>query len=281
MSESTHIERIIVGYDGSDDAEIGLEWARAAASRTGRALRVVVVADTSDTFVPESWPVIKQHATQTRQRAEAQLAEAVVDATVEVVEGPATHRLLEAAGPDDLLVVGSLGHGRLAGALLGSVSAFLVRHAKCPVVVARSTESPDADQIVVGVDGSDASLLALGWAVHFARAVGAGDLVAMHGFRGTPEGGLGTDTGDGLSRRVDRAQRDLRAWVADAPLLPTPEIRTEAVAVPAGKLLVDVSRHSSLVVVGDRGHGGVAGMVLGSVVDHVVTHARCPVVVVR
>lgn len=282
MSDNTQIERIIVGYDGSEDSDTGLDWAMATATRTGRALRVVVVADTTDTFVPEAWPVIKQHARETLDRAEKKLAEVgVADATVEVVEGPASHRLCALPGPDDLLVVGSLGHGRLGGTLVGSVSAYLIRHAACPVVVARPVASQEAGQIAVGLDGSDASLLALGWATHFARATGSGDVVALHGFRGTPEGGLGADTGDALSRRVDRAQRDLRAWVAHAPLLPTPEIRTEAVAVPAGKLLVDVSKDSALVVVGARGHGGVAGVLVGSVVDQVVAHAHCPVVVVR
>lgn len=282
MSDETHIERIIAGYDGSEDSEVGLAWALATASRTGRPLRVVVVADTSDTFAPEAWPVIKQHARETLNRAEKRLAEAgAADATVQVVEGPASHQLRELAGPDDLLVVGSLGHGRLGGALVGSVGAYLIRHAACPVVIARPVPDQEARQITVGLDGSDASLLALGWAARFARATGCEDVVALHGFRGTPEGGLGADTGDELSRRVDRAQRDLRAWVAVAPLLPTPEVRTEAVAVPAGKLLVDVSRHSALIVVGARGHSGVVGVLLGSVVDDVVAHAHCPVVVVR
>jgi nucleotide-binding universal stress UspA family protein len=59
------------------------------------------------------------------------------------------------------------------------------------------------------------------------------------------------------------------------------QIRTEVrYGAPAG-VLVDVSHEASLLVVGSRGRGGFAGLLLGSVAQHCVQHAACPVVVVR
>ena len=46
-------------------------------------------------------------------------------------------------------------------------------------------------------------------------------------------------------------------------------------------MLIDISQSADLLVVGSRGHGGFAGMLLGSVNQHVVAHAACPVVVLR
>jgi nucleotide-binding universal stress UspA family protein len=60
-----------------------------------------------------------------------------VDVRVEVEEGPAARELVEASRTAGLLVVGTRGHGGLAGMLLGSVSHAVLRHADCPVVIAR------------------------------------------------------------------------------------------------------------------------------------------------
>lgn len=277
MTDTSAIQSVVVGYDGTADSELGLSWAMATASRYGTSLRVVIVRDPLDNA---AWPSVGMPSAGVRTTAEERLdAAGLRDAVVETVSGRPEHRLCALAGTRDLLVVGSHGHSLVGGAVSGSVSRYLVHHAVCPVVVARPVAGAGADQLTVGIDGSDQSLVALGWAAQHARAAG-GEVVALFGLRP----GLGGDDlpmGEKLARDLEQAERDLHDWVSHAPLLPTPVIKTEVVAVEARELLVDVSKHSAMVVVGAPSHGVIAGVFRGSVMDHVVRHAHCPVVVVR
>lgn len=281
MSEMTPNRRVVVGYDGSGESEVGLDWAVAEAARTALPLRVVVVGDPhgpSSAYVPAS---LTSDLDTSSERAEKKLAQAHLgDGAVETLDGRAGPELRDYVSSDDLLVVGSQGHGSVAGALIGSVSHFLLRHAACTVVVARPVAAAAVTQVTVGVDGSAASLRALGWAVRHAKTAG-GEVVALYGFRaGVPGGPPGSLSGDELDHRLGQEERRLRAWVDHAPSIPASGVKTEAVAVPARHLLVDVSKHSALVVVGVRGRG-MARSSLGSVTDHVVANAHCPVTVVR
>jgi nucleotide-binding universal stress UspA family protein len=63
----------------------------------------------------------------------------------------------------------------------------------------------------------------------------------------------------------------------DPPVLVQPQVKEGN----AAKLLIDLSEDADVLVVGSRGHGGFAGMLLGSISQHVAAHAKCTVVVVR
>lgn len=135
-------------------------------------------------------------------------------------------------------------------------------------------------RILVGVDGSSGSMEALRWAAEEAEAVGASLDVVMAWEPLNPEAWIphdppGTD-------RLALTRHAVRRVVSDA-LGEHPRVPLEARAVEgaAAKVLVDESRDADLLVVGSRGHGGFAGILLGSVSLHCVTHAPCPVVVVR
>lgn len=131
-------------------------------------------------------------------------------------------------------------------------------------------------RIVVGVDGSDASLTALGWALGQAECTG-----------GTVEAVSAWEPPDAFGGFPVIAETD---WEADATA-----VLDATVAEAAGghdvmrstrrghpvRVLLDAAAGAALLVVGNRGHGGFAGMLLGSVSQHLVAHAPCPVVVVR
>jgi nucleotide-binding universal stress UspA family protein len=145
-------------------------------------------------------------------------------------------------------------------------------------------------EIVVAVDGSDASRDALRWAADEARLRSA-PLVVVHAWTFVPPqpyadpAGLALPAGDlpgQLSAESDAAQFALDAAVQDA-LGEQPDIEVERKLVEgdAGEAVVAESADAELVVVGSHGRSGISAALLGSVSRHVVSHAACPVVVVK
>ena len=143
-----------------------------------------------------------------------------------------------------------------------------------------ATQKPEDRRIVVGVDGSPSSRQALRWAVRQAALTGAvvDAVIAWH----DPASYAGyawliADTSDAeaaaktLSETVDSTIAAGRGVT----------IRQRVVEGGAACVLLDAAHGADLLVVGSRGHGGFAGMPLGSVSQHCVHHSPCPVVIVR
>ena len=154
----------------------------------------------------------------------------------------------------------------------------------------RGTLRVMAGTIVVGVDGSDASVEALRWAADEARLREA-KIIALHAWVFVPAAPIGDpgmiaipagDLAGQLEAETDAARAELAAAVAavfgDEPDVDVEQRLTEA---EAGEALVGESSGADLVVVGSHGRSGLRAAILGSVSRHVVDHARCPVVVVR
>jgi nucleotide-binding universal stress UspA family protein len=143
-------------------------------------------------------------------------------------------------------------------------------------------------QIVVGVDGSPASRTALEWASDEAVRHGS-ELVVLTAWLPTPPPLAGTSSTVPTHGAID-AREDTRETAKqllmetirdvlgeDPPVLVHPQVKEGH----AAKLLIDLSEDADLLVVGSRGHGGFAGMLLGSVSQHVAAYAKCTVVVAR
>jgi nucleotide-binding universal stress UspA family protein len=132
-------------------------------------------------------------------------------------------------------------------------------------------------RIVVGVDGSPASLDALRWAVRQAELTGASvEAVTSWSYP--------TSYGFPVIANVDweqGARTVLDQAIAAAVDESGPPVRRRVVEGHPARALADVAAGADLLVVGSRGHGGFTGLLLGSVSEYVVTHAPCPVVVVR
>lgn len=145
--------------------------------------------------------------------------------------------------------------------------------------------------IVVGVDGSKSSRAALDWAVAEARLRGS-SLRAVHAWMIPAIGASEAPwslmaTADYMELDPDRieaaAGEALERELADAHGNEGGEVVVERqiVDAPAADAIVDASRDAELVVIGSRGRGSIKSLLLGSVSQHVVQHATCPVVVVR
>ena len=140
------------------------------------------------------------------------------------------------------------------------------------------------ESIIVGVDGSPSSRAALAWAYDEAAHHGASLTVLTTWHSPTlpisPSGAALEEGYETLPRRSALAMLD--EVTADLePRSPTVDVRTSIEEGHAAEVLIDRSKGCDLVVVGSRGHGGFAGLLLGSVSQHLVAHAHCPVVVVR
>jgi len=133
------IKTIVLGYDGSAGADKALGLATTLA-RQHKARVVVVTA--YELKSPDTdgyrWADLRDSATEVAQKAVAALAEAGADAEMEVSDGSAGDVLLSTATSRDadLIVIGRRGQGLIAELLLGSVSEYVVRRAKVPVLVA-------------------------------------------------------------------------------------------------------------------------------------------------
>ena len=138
-------KNILLGVDGSDHA---LHAAKTAAdlarSMNSEILRVVVAFEAVPPYLGE--PNLQTAISARMKEAETILAEALKtigeipgEIHTEILEGPPAEAILDVADTrkSDRIVMGSRGLGRLAGALLGSQSQKVVRHATCPVLIVR------------------------------------------------------------------------------------------------------------------------------------------------
>lgn len=302
---------ILVGYDGSEQARAALGWALDEGARAGRPVHLISVFEwlTAGSWIgpgpaPGDWSdEIPRREAENELRAalaEARRTHPDVPADGEVLDGPPAMRLQERSAQASLVVLGSRGHGGFTGLLTGSTTVAVAAHAHCPVVVVRGLDPAAGDRggdVVVGVDGSAESLLAL----EFAFAQAAGRKAPLRVLRAwhVPGGAWGMAI-PGWSLAVEptpapgvpmgfdpeevlRVERQALDEVLARPRQDHPEVevRPEVVlASPAGAL-IEATASAQLVVVGSRGRGGFRGLLLGSVSQQVMSHAACPVAVVR
>lgn len=140
---------------------------------------------------------------------------------------------------------------------------------------------PPPSVIVVGVDGSDASKDALLWAARQAELTGSA-LVAVMSWE-FPSMAYGAvmplpddfDIAGASQKIVDEA---IDETLGEHPAV---QVSTVVAEGPPALELLKTAKNADLLVVGSRGHGAFAGMLLGSVSEHCVTHSPCPVVVVH
>ncbi|WP_448059176.1 universal stress protein [Cellulomonas hominis] len=296
---------VLVGVDGSAASLHALDWAAAEAVTRGRSLRIVcsytlpsfTAASLDGGYAALDDTAIQEGARAVLAEAKARVADRDLEVVATVATGDAAAVLVEMSREASIVVVGTRGRGGFADRLLGTVSSALPAHAHCPTVVVplrtearggivpEDTSLPElrpVHRIVVGVDGSPQADLALRYALDEAKAWGA-ELTAVAGVPvGTGAGVLAwlpatidhaqvlADVAEGLNVVIDRALADF----------PGMTVRRHVLDGSGAELLTEFSAATDLIVVGSRGRGGFAGLLLGSTSQAVLHHSACPVMVV-
>lgn len=183
-----------------------------------------------------------------------------------VLEGDPAAVLLARAEHAELLVLGRRGH-RPAGPHLGSVVDGCTRRAPCPVAVVPLSDRAGTARVVVGVDGSPGSRVALDWAGREARRRQARLEVVLA-------------VVPSHARDTGRAQHALNTLVDEVLSEQAGNVIRRVCIDHAVPALLDAAARADVVVVGSRGLGAVRSLVLGSVSNAVVRSAPCTTVVV-
>ena len=283
---------IVVGVDGSPSSDVAVDWAAAEATRRNLPLHVIHAFSfgypmTKSGF-GQSVDHLRQLAHGVRNNAVARARTVNPDLAVtwdEPSSGPAP-ALVKASETAATVVVGARGLTGAPGLHVGSVSAQLAMHARCPVVVVHdhagaAIPAPGAP-VVVGVDGSTLSANAIAYAYEQARSRGVGLTVVHAWWLKYVEGPAATMENANWQRFAEQEHvlvaTSLAGWQDKYPEV---LVRSHSVRGLPVEALVRQSENACLVVVGTRGRGGFAGLLLGSVSQGVMQRSRCPVAIVH
>lgn len=282
---------IVVGIDDSPAARVAVQWAALEAEMRKTPLTLVhAVSPEVLTWLKTPVPagVLRWQQDHGRRLVDAALR--LVDEAsqhggpaavhTEILAASAVSTLIDLSKDAELVVTGALGSGRWPGRLLGSVSSGLLRHAHCPVAIIHDQDATPGIShapVLVGVDGSPASESATAIAFDEAsrRRVG---LIAVHAWSDLESECPDIDWPATQSMAEEVLAERLAGWQEQYPDV---QVRRTVVQAQPARRIVEQSREVQLVVVGSRGRGGFAGMLVGSVGETVAQMATVPVIVAR
>lgn len=296
MTSLSPTRPIVVGYDGSAPSEAALQWAARAAERQERPLQVLHAADR----ITHTYDAITGRTLNEKVLAQAkEIAQHGVDTVVESFPGldveacgslfTAKVALGEVSTQAWMMVLGSHGRGRVGTLLLGSTAYAVAGYSRCPVVVIRdsSSELPGPERpVLVGVNGTGGAGRAVGTAAEVARELGVPLVLITTWLAAKTDpwnvAPAGYDS-------VEEATADYRAQAEDANATILERMRAahDDLDVRGSVLeghpidaLIRACEGSGLLVLGTRGHGSLAGAVLGSTSLGVLHQATLPIMIV-
>lgn len=298
-SQTPDPHSIVVGVDGSPASDQALLWAIEDAVRRDLPLHCFGASERESAFTGDELALPGSFLLDAPDRRVTLVAEAVrlaeqastrLRVTSETVEGFAAAPLVALSERATSIVLGNRGHSVLGGALTGSVATQVSTHARCPVVVVRAVSADVAqdapehpavdagmDGVVVGLDTAPTSRAALEAGFRAASERGCRLDVVHVWWTSAPY--TAADDSRSLQRAtLQEAVNDaVSEWVSTYPEV---VVHQHIPVGPTVDTLVQASVAARLLVVGSRGRGGFRRLLLGSVGQGVLHHARCPVEIV-
>lgn len=276
---------ILVAVDGSEGSAAALRWARRFADQMGASMGAVRAWEYPSSAVLPGGPSLRGQDEVTAEVTSEltrflrdELAEGAEGVEVIVEPGVADLAVLRAAERwrADLIVVGRRGLGAVAGRLLGSVSRRVVEGAPCPVAVIPSPLGAHEGPVVVGVDGSASAAAAVEWATEVALALSS-PMVVVHAVSyelpGSPY-----SFGDAMDRAGQAIAEEQSRPARDGGV----EVRTVVRTLDPRALIPETADEldARLVVVGSRGAGPIASLLMGSTASFLAERCEHPTVLV-
>ncbi|OZC50326.1 hypothetical protein CH286_06870 [Rhodococcus sp. WWJCD1] len=285
-------QKIVVGVDGSPNSVSAALWAATIAERVGSPMHIAGAVQQPAFYLGESASVIPRDVwdeqRHTADRVVTDVAAAVLArhpnsaVTTSVEETSACAMMVELSRTARMLVVGNSGSGPIVSALFGSTTQEISNAAQCPVIVWREgAETVDAP-ILVGIDGSATSEVAVAQAFDLASLFGV-SLIAALAWNSLSQGAALSLPGSPDPMEFEREQRMLMSECLAGWAEKYPDVSVEHIVQQGNPahLLVDLSKRAGLVVVGSHGRGVVARALFGSTSSNLTRHAHCPVMICR
>ena len=284
---------VVIAHDGSRGSDTALEWGLRLARRHRAPVRIVRAFEPS-TYeiglgggytagaVADLREAAERETAAARDRAMAENPDLAITSVLTV--GNPERLLVDMSEHADTIVLGSRGAGAFHTLLAGSTTMHVASHAHCTVIAVPREASGPGSGVVVGVDGSPVSEAAVAYA--FAQASDLRQpLVAVHSWTDPVTSSvLGAAlplVHDPVAYAQDQEvllAESLAGWSEKFPDVPVDRRVVHGPAVPS---LVKVAEGASMLVVGCRGRGAAASILLGSVSHGVLHLATCPVAVVH
>lgn len=288
---------IVVAVDGSAASQTAARWAANTALKRKEPIRLVSTYSMPQFLYAEGWVPpqelyddLEAEAMEKIDTARKIIAEfdESVEVSYQVEEGNPIDMLLDISQDVTMIVMGSRGLGGFSGMVMGSVSAAVVSHAKCPVIVVREESDVSTatkyGPVVVGVDGTGVAEKAIEMAFAEASARKA-PLRAVHTWidMQVQASLAGLNAAQKQREEIEEDQKRLLAERISGYKDKYPDVEVEQIITrdrPV-RALADASEDAQLLVVGSHGRGGFRGMLLGSTSRALLQEAPCPLMVVR